>query len=165
MILLIQNILRFVLLILVQVFVLNNIRLLGYINPYIYILFIFLLPVKFPRAATLMLAFILGIIIDSFSNTPGMHTFATVLIAFLRNPVINIFTAIEEGANPVPSIYSFGLATFVKYIVTLVFIHHTAFFFLEIFTFVGIGQTFLRIILNTLITSVILLGINSFKKK
>jgi len=164
MILLIQNIVRFALLILVQVFVLNNIRLLGYINPYIYILFIFLLPVKFSRAGSLVLAFILGMIIDAFSNTPGMHTFATVLIAFLRNPVINIFITIEEGANPEPSFYSFGVAAFIKYIITLVFIHHSAFFFLEIFTFVGVGQTLLRIFLNTLITSIILLGINSFKK-
>lgn len=165
MILLLQNIVRFFLLVLVQVFVLNNIRLLGYINPYIYILFIFVLPVRFSRATTLILAFLLGLIIDSFSNTPGMHTFATVLVAFLRNPVINIFTTIEEGANPEPSFYTFGVITFIKYIITLVLIHHTAFFFLEIFTFEGIGQTFLRIILNTLITSVILLGINSFKKK
>ncbi|MDD2283824.1 MAG: rod shape-determining protein MreD [Paludibacter sp.] len=165
MIIFLQNIVRFILLVLVQVFVLNNIRLLGYINPYIYILFILVLPVKFSRALSMLLAFILGLIIDLFSNTPGMHTFATVLVAFLRNPVINIFTTIEEGANPEPSFYTFGVSAFIKYIITLVLIHHTAFFFLEIFTFVGIGQTLLRIILNTLITSVILFGINSFKKK
>lgn len=165
MILLLQNIVRFILLVLVQVFVLNNIRLMGYVNPYIYILFIFVLPVRFSRAATLILAFVLGLVIDAFSNTPGMHTFATVLVAYLRSPVIKIFTSIEEGANPEPSFYTFGVSNFIKYIITLVLIHHTAFFFLEIFTFVGIGQTLLRIILNTLITSVILLGINSFKKR
>jgi rod shape-determining protein MreD len=121
--------------------------------------------VKFSRAMTLILAFLLGITVDSFSNTPGMHTFATVLVAFLRNPVINIFTTIEEGANPEPSFNTFGVSVFIKYIITLVLIHHAAFFFLEIFTFVGIGQTLLRIILNTLITSVILFGINSFKKR
>ncbi len=151
-------------LILVQVFVLSNIRLLGYINPYIYVLFIFLLPVKFSRGLTLIFAFILGLIIDAFSNTLGMHAFSAVLIAFLRNPVIKIFTSIEEGANPVPSFYTFGVAAFIKYITILVLIHHTTFFFLEIFTFVGLGQTLLRIGLNTVITTIILLGITSFKK-
>lgn len=151
-------------LILVQVFVLSNIRLLGYINPYIYVLFIFLLPVKFSRGLSLIFAFILGLIIDAFSNTLGMHAFSAVLIAFLRNPVIKIFTSIEEGANPVPSFYTFGVAAFIKYITILVLIHHTTFFFLEIFTFVGLGQTLLRIGLNTVITTIILLGITSFKK-
>lgn len=151
-------------LVLVQVFVLSNIRLLGYINPYIYVLFIFLLPVKFSRGLTLIFAFILGLIIDAFSNTLGMHAFSAVLIAFLRNPVIKIFTSIEEGANPVPSFYTFGVAAFIKYITILVLIHHTTFFFLEIFTFVGLGQTLLRIGLNTVITTIILLGITSFKK-
>jgi len=165
MILFLQNIVRFILLILIQVFVLNNIRFLGFINPYIYILFIFMLPVKFPRWLSLILAFVMGIIIDAFSNTYGIHAFSAVLIAYLRNPVINIFTSIEEGANPVPSFYTFGVAAFIKYIVTLVIIHHTTFFFLEIFGFENIGQTLLKIILNAFVTIVIILGIHSFKKK
>ena len=165
MILFLQNIVRFFLLILIQVFVLNNIRFLGFINPYIYILFIFMLPVKFPRWLSLILAFIIGIIIDAFSNTYGIHAFSAVIIAFLRNPVINIFTSIEEGANPVPSFYTFGVAAFIKYIITLVIIHHTTFFFLEIFGFENIGQTLLKIILNAFVTIVIILGIHSFKKK
>lgn len=165
MILFLQNIVRFFLLILIQIFVLNNIRFLGYINPYIYILFIFLLPVKFPRWLSLILAFVLGLIIDAFSNTPGIHTFSTVLVAFLRNPVINIYTSVEEGANPVPSFYSFGVASFVKYVITLVLIHHTTFFFLEIFGFENIGQTLMKIILNAFFTTVIIFGIHSFKRK
>lgn len=165
MILFLQNIVRFFLLILIQIFVLNNIRFLGYINPYIYILFIFLLPVKFPRWLSLILAFVMGLIIDAFSNTPGIHAFSTVLVAFLRNPVINIYTSVEEGANPVPSFYSFGVAAFVKYIITLVLIHHTTFFFLEIFGFENIGQTLMKIILNAFFTTVIIFGIHSFKRK
>ncbi|MEA4982041.1 MAG: rod shape-determining protein MreD [Paludibacter sp.] len=165
MILFLQNIVRFFLLILIQIFVLNNIRFLGYINPYIYILFIFLLPVKFPRWLSLILAFVMGLIIDAFSNTPGIHAFSTVLVAFLRNPVINIYTSVEEGANPVPSFYSFGVASFVKYVITLVLIHHTTFFFLEIFGFENIGQTLMKIILNAFFTTVIIFGIHSFKRK
>lgn len=165
MILFLQNIVRFILLILIQIFVLNNIRFLGFINPYIYILFILLLPVKFPRWLSLILAFILGLIIDAFSNTPGIHAFSSVLIAFLRNPVINIYTSIEEGANPVPSFYSFGVGSFIKYVITLVLIHHTSFFFLEIFGFGNIGQTLVKIILNAFLTTVIILGIHSFKRK
>lgn len=165
MILFLQNIVRFILLILVQVFVLNNIRFMGYINPYIYILFIFLLPVKFSRWWSLILAFAMGLIIDAFSNTSGIHAFTAVLVAFIRNPVINLYTSIEDGANPIPSFRSFGVAVFIKYVVTLVLIHHTAFFLLEIFGFESIGQTLLKILFNTFFTIIIILGIQSLKKE
>jgi rod shape-determining protein MreD len=146
------------------VFVLNNIRFSGFINPYIYILFILLLPVRFPRWISLLLGFGLGLIIDSFTNTPGVHAFATVLVAYLRKPVINAFISVEEGANPLPGLYSFGVAAFVKYLVTLVVIHHTAFYFLEVFSFHDAGSTLMRIALNSFVTITILLGIQSFKK-
>ncbi len=161
----IHNIRRFIVLILVQVFVLNNIRFLGYINPYIYMLFIFALPVRFSRAISLILAFILGLIIDSFTNTLGMHTFATVLIAFLRNPIIKLFVSIEEGVNPIPSFFTFGTATYIKYIISLVFIHHITFFFLEIFSSIGFWQTILRIILNSIFSIIIILGLGLLNKK
>lgn len=165
MILFLQNAVRFILLIVVQIFVLNNIGFLSYVNPYIYILFIFLLPVRFPRWISLFLAFALGLTIDSFSNTLGIHAFSTVLIAFLRNPVIKIYASIEEGANPVPSFYTFGVSAFIKYVITLVIIHHTSLYFLEIFNFANVGQTFFRIIINSIVSSLIILGLQSFKKR
>ena len=83
------------LLVLIQVLALNNIQFLGFLNPYIYILFILSLPVKLPNWITLLLAFVLGLTIDAFSNTMGMHAFATVLVAFLRGGIINLFISID----------------------------------------------------------------------
>jgi rod shape-determining protein MreD len=160
-----QNIVSFVVLVLVQVLVLNNIHFMGYINPYVYVLFILLLPVRFSRLFTLILAFVLGLIIDAFSNTYGIHAFSTVLIAFLRPFTINLFANIEEDTNPIPSFNSFGVFAFSKYVITLVFIHHASFFLLEIFSFTAFGYTLLRIVLNTLITTAILLGICAVKRE
>ena len=95
--LVLQNIVRFVLLILVQVFVLDNIQFLGYATPMIYVLFILSLPVRFHRGALLILAFVMGLIIDMFSNTMGLHAFASVFVAFLRTPVIRMFVPLDEG--------------------------------------------------------------------
>jgi rod shape-determining protein MreD len=113
----------------------------------------------------LILAFVLGLIIDAFSNTYGIHAFSTVLIAFLRPFAINLFTNIEEDTNPIPSFNSFGVFAFSKYVITLVFIHHASFFLLEIFSFTAFGYTLLRIVLNTLITTAILLGICAVKRE
>jgi len=77
-----RNILRMFILILFQVFVLNNIQVSGYINPYMYVLFILLLPFETPRWLLLISGFAIGISIDLFANTPGMHASATVFMAF-----------------------------------------------------------------------------------
>lgn len=165
MIVFLQNIVRFILLVTIQVLALNNVQFLGYINPYIYILFIFSLPVQLNRHVTLLLGFVLGIIIDMFTNTPGMHAFATVLISFLRSGTIRIFTSLEEGSNPTPSFYTFGVAAYIKYVTTLVVIHHAALFILEAFSLTDIKLVFIKILLNSAVTIFIILGIQSFRKK
>ncbi|MDD4969133.1 MAG: rod shape-determining protein MreD [Paludibacter sp.] len=160
-----QNIFRFALLVLFQVLVLNNIQFLGYINPYLYILFILVLPVQMPRWFLLILAFILGLTIDIFSNTPGTHAFATVFVAFFREGIIKLFTNIEEGNNPTPSFHTFGVSAFIKYVVLIVFIHHTILFTLEAFSFAHFGIMLAKILLSSLVTVLLILGIQSIKTK
>ena len=160
-----QNIFRFILLVLFQVLVLNNIQFLGYINPYVYILFILALPVQTPRWFTLILAFGLGLTIDAFSNTMGMHTFAAVMVAFLRNGTIKLFTAIEDGNNPTPSFHTFGVSAYVKYVVLLIFVHHATLFLLEAFSFYHFWFLLAKIVLSSLVTIVLVLGIQSLNKK
>ena len=160
-----QNIFRFILLVLVQVLVLNNIQFLGYINPYLYILFILTLPVQMPRWFLLVLAFILGLSIDIFSNTLGMHAFATVFVAFFREGIIKLFTNIEEGNNPTPTFYTFGVSGYVKYIVVMVLIHHVTLFTLEAFSFVHFWMLISKILLSSLVTILLILGIQSIKTK
>lgn len=71
-----------VVLVLLQVLLLNNIQFSGYINPYMYVLFILLLPFETPRYLLLLLGFFLGLLVDIFSNTPGFHASATTFLAF-----------------------------------------------------------------------------------
>jgi len=160
-----QNIFRFVLLVLFQVLVLNNIQFLGYINPYLYILFILALPVQLPRWFLLILAFVLGLTIDIFSNTIGMHAFATVFVAFFREGIIKLFTNIEEGNNPTPSFHTFGVSAYIKYVVLMVMIHHTLLFILEAFSFSNFWIMLTKIILSSLVSIMLILGIQSIKTK
>ena len=69
---------QFVILVILQLLIFNNIEFSGYVNPYVYVLFILLLPFDTPKALLLILAFIMGIIIDLFMGTPGVHSSATV---------------------------------------------------------------------------------------
>jgi hypothetical protein len=142
------------LLILLQVLTFNNIELGGYLNPYIYVLFIILLPFETPAWLTMFLGFLLGMAIDIFSETLGIHIAATVFIAYIRPFVLSYF-APRDGyeTGSFPRIYYYGLPWFLKYAIILVIAHHMVLFFLELFTFHDFFATLLRILLSTLFTT------------
>ena len=92
------NLFSFLTLVLLQIFVLNNIEFMGFINPYVYILFILLLPLETPKWLLLFLGFLLGYTIDYFSHTIGLNIAATVLVAYLRPKLISlIIPKLEPG--------------------------------------------------------------------
>lgn len=156
---------QFVLLVLLQVLVLNNIKFLGFINPYLYILFIITLPINIPRALLLVIAFVLGLSIDIFANTAGVNAFATVFVAFMKNPLMSLLAPRDTYENITPSMHSFGVNSFVKYVVLMVVIHHTILFLVEAFSFQHIGLIVLKILLNSFFTILLLLSIERFKLK
>ena len=86
----VQIIIQFVVLLLLQLLLFNNIQFSGFINPYVYVLFFILLPFDFPGSLMLLLALIMGLILDLFMGTPGVHSAATVLMAFARPGVLNL---------------------------------------------------------------------------
>lgn len=153
-----QILLRFIILVALQVFVLNNIRFGGYINPYLYVLFILILPYITPGWALLVLAFVLGYTIDVFTNTPGMHLAATVFMAFSRPAVLRLVTSKKEyEPGSYPSLGSMGFQTFFTYSTLLVFVHHTTLFLLEVFRFSEIFLTLMRAGLSTLFTLLLII--------
>ena len=141
----------FVLLILLQVLLFNNIQFSGYVNPYIYIMFILLLPVEIPTWLLLILSFATGLIVDFTSGTPGMHTSATVLAGFVRPYVLRI-TSPRDGYEPAvnPSMMIYGARWFLVYASIIVVIHHLALFYLEVFRFTDFFRTLLRVILSSI---------------
>jgi len=148
-----RNIFRFLVLIFAQVLIFNNMEISGFINPYVYILFILLLPFETPPAVILIWGFALGFSIDIFTETIGMHTASTVFIAFLRPSILSIFApreGYEKGTNPRISYY--GLTWFIKYSFVLVLAHHIMLFYIEMFSIHDFFSTFLRVILSAIFT-------------
>lgn len=149
----VRNVLRFLFLILLQVLILNNVQLSGYLNPFLYVLFILMLPFRTPDWLVLILSFALGISVDMFTDTGGLHASASVLMAFLRQPILRLI-APREGydVNHQPTIQQFGFGWFFTYVGILVFIHHLFLFYMEAFRFSEFFSTFLRVILSSLFT-------------
>lgn len=153
-----RNIILLLILIPLQVFILDNINFGGSVNPYLYVLFILLLPFETPGWLLLVLAFMLGIIIDIFSGTIGMHASATVFMAFLRPYVIRSVSANKEFESGMKiTIFETGFRWFFFYTLLLVFAHHIVLFYVEVFRFSGFFHTLLRVLYSTLFTTLLII--------
>ena len=153
----IKYIVNFIVLILLQIIVLNNAVLFNIIHPYIYILATLLLPVHYSRLLVMLLAFLLGFIIDVYSSSYGMHTISTLTIGFLRPFLLIGFIFDESGEAQIePHFQTLGTRRFLLYILILVFIHHFILFCVEAFSFSGFFHTLLKILINTLSTALII---------
>jgi rod shape-determining protein MreD len=152
-----RNIIRFAVLVLFQVLIFNNIELGGYLNPYIYTLFILLLPFETPGWVVLISGFLLGLSVDIFSETLGMHTAATVFMAYLR-PIALSMVSPRDGyeSGSFPRVYYYGFSWFLQYAFILIFAHHAILFLTELFSIEDILHVFLRIILSTLLSVLII---------
>lgn len=139
----------FVVLVLIQVLVLNQVQFSGFVNPYIYLLFILLLPLSAPRYAVLILAFLIGLTIDVFSNSIGVHAAASVFIAYARPLVIRVISNREEDRSDYPGLFQTKLSWFLSYVTIMVLMHHLVLFYLEVFTFSHFGNTMLRVFISS----------------
>ena len=153
--------LMFVGLVLIQVLFLNQVRLGGYINPYIYVLFVLLLPGSAPRYATLFLAFAMGITVDIFSNSLGLHAFATVFMAYIRPWVVRIISDREEERSDYPGLKHNRFSWFLSYVSILVLLHHIVLFYLEVFTFNEFFTTLFRALVSS-VFSIFIIVLSQF---
>lgn len=131
---LLRNIIRFILFLLVQAFVLNKIPPLHqFIVPYLYFIFILWLPFSINRFFLMLVAFIFGLSLDFLTGTPGLHAAPCVLIAYLRPFLVNLLLPQEsvELSYIEPSIKSMGWAPYSIYVLLLTFIHHFYLVFIE----------------------------------
>lgn len=163
---LIINIVRFIGLLLLQVLVIDNIRLGYFVHPCVYVLFIFLLPFNIQNWQLLLLGFATGFSVDLFNGTPGLNAAATVMIAFIRPYIINAMTRRKDiNPNDEPSISNMGISWFSTYSVILLLIHNFCLFILETFSFKLIGIVITETLLSVISSLILILILSLLFKK
>lgn len=155
---LLVNVFRFVLLLAVQIIIFNNMNFLGYISPFPYLLFIILYPVNGNKFGLLIASFLLGLIMDMFSNSGGIHTTACLILAYFRPFIFKFSFGLSYEYQTVklndvltPERFSFILLSVV--------IHHFTLFILEAFQFSFILDILLKTLLSTVFTLLICITI------
>jgi len=117
---------------------------------------IFMLPFEIPGYLLLILAFILGLVIDMFSNTPGMHSFATVFMSYVRPSLLRAI-APRDGyqSGTTPSLHDYGFGWYFRYTFGLILVHHIVLFFIEVYDMSYFLATVWRIILSSIFTLIV----------
>lgn len=150
---------------LAQALVFNHIHFFGCAIPLLYVYFAIVIPRGYPRWATLLWCFFLGLLVDLFSNTPGMATGALTFVALLQPYVLELFVPREAPANMKVSMKQMGMAKFTSMAVFLTFIYCLVFFSLEMFSFVDWMRWGLCVLGSLLLTTVLLLALESVRRE
>ena len=151
-----RNIGRFVLLMLFQLLVLNNVYLGGYVMPMLYVLFILMLPTNTGSIPMLLIAFGTGLVVDIMAGMLGFHTLACTVVAMLRILFADrILTRGEPVEIKRPSIYSVTPQYFIFYLLLMLAAFYLVFYTTELFGFRGFGGVLLATLCSTFVTAIL----------
>ncbi len=153
------------LLVLAQVLVLNQIHVGGYATPFAYVYFMLKLNRCVRINVLLLLGFFLGLTIDVFSNTPGMHAAATTLLAFVRSWLLTLFMSRDSADDWEPGIRSMGFSSFLGYVLLSIFFHHAILLLLDTFSFFSWSLLLLKVLCSTALTTFCIMMMECVRRK
>ncbi len=159
-------ILSLIFILLLQIFVCNNIDFFGFVNPYIYVAFVFLFPLTKNRFITLFTAFIYGLTIDFFSDTGAIHAFSLVLICFVRLFFLRLFFRKNDFDFLLFQLNQESFGKVFSYVITLTFMHHLVMFVMANFSLQNFTEVLNHSIYSTAFTvTLYFLGSFLFNRK
>ncbi len=147
------------LVVLLQVLVLNQMHIAWYATPFLYIWLIMRMPNELSRMWLITLGFIIGLVIDIFCNTLGMHTLALTTMAYMKAPVLFLFVGREDFKTGVCSIQTMGIALYLRYAITLTLIFTMVLFGIEAFSLTSLSVLLVKIVCSTISTTLLILGV------
>ncbi len=160
----IKSVLLILLLLTAQVTILNNIHLFGCATPLLLVYAIITLSSNTPRWVSLLTGFSLGLLSDTFSNTPGVSASSLTLIAFVQPKLLKLFISRDTPDSISPSIRSLGPAKFTSFSLILTLLHCTMVYTLEQFSFFHWQQWLLNICGSSILTYMFILTMESIRK-
>ena len=154
---------RYVVVMLLQVLLFDQLQLWGACHPYIYILCLLMMPITLPHNVDMLIGALVGLVMDVFCNSLGVHTAACILVMFIRPYLIGALVNDKDRLNEQISLRSIGMEAILRYVVIMVIIHHLMVFTLAAWSWAHIGFVLLETLVSSLITSLIIIGYNILK--
>jgi len=160
-----KRVLWIALLTIFQVMVCNHVHLFGYATPMIYTLFFCYLPLNANRVGTLLWAFLLGLLIDTFTGTPGQASGSMVFTAMVQWPLLQAMVPKESVEDLVPSFRTLGRSKHFYYLLLLTLVQHTTFFILEAFSYFHINDLLLSLGSSIVLSMIIMVTLESMRDR
>lgn len=154
---------RYVVVMLLQVLLFDQLQLWGACHPYIYILCLLMMPITLPHNVDMLIGALVGLVMDVFCNSLGVHTAACILVMFIRPYLIGALVNDKDRLNEQISLRSIGMEAILRYVVILVIIHHLMVFALAAWSWSHIGFVLLETLVSSLVTILIIIGYNILK--
>jgi rod shape-determining protein MreD len=159
----VKRIVLFVLFSLAQGLVLNRIHLFGYATPMLYVYFVLLFPRNYPKWALLLWCFSMGLLIDTFSNTPGVASASLTFLGAVQPYFLMLFVPREAPENFSPSVFSLSFGKYFLYSFSLVLCYCLLFFALEAFSFFNWLHWLISSVASTALTLVLIWVLENFR--
>ena len=156
---------RYIVLMLLQVLLFDQLQLLGVCHPYIYILCLLMMPITLPHSVDMIIGAIIGLVMDVFCNSLGIHTAACVLLMFIRPYLIGVIVNDKDRLNEQITLRAIGMEAMIKYVIILVLIHHLTVFALGAWSWNHIGLVLLETLISGIVTISVIIGHNALKYK
>lgn len=154
---------RYILVMILQVLLFDQLQLLGVCHPYIYVLCLLMMPITLSHSADMIIGAIAGLLMDIFCNSMGVHTAACIFIMFIRPYLIGAIVNDKDRLNEQISLRSLGMEALLRYVVILVVIHHLIVFLLAAWNWAHIGFVLVETLVSSLVTISIIMGYNSLR--
>jgi rod shape-determining protein MreD len=154
---------RYVLVMVLQVLLFNQLQLWGVCHPYIYVLCLLMMPITLPHSMDMLIGAVVGLIMDIFCNSMGIHTAACILLMFIRPYLLGVMVNDKDRLNEQISLRAVGMEAFAKYVVILVLMHHMTVFLLAAWSWTHIGFVLMETLVSGIITISLIIGYNMLK--
>lgn len=148
-----------------QALVLNQIRLFDCATPMLYVFFVLIFRRNYPSWAIMLWSFVMGLILDTFANTPGLTSASLTLLAALQPFILRLFVRRDDDEFVSPSASSLGAGKYVSYVSISVFVYSLVFFSLESFSFFHWQYWLFCIVGSSLLTIILIISLESVRRQ
>ena len=160
-----KQIIRYIIVMALQVLLFDQLQLWGACHPYVYILCLLMMPITLPHSVSMVIGAAVGLVMDIFCNSLGVHTAACILLMFIRPYLIGVIVNDKDRLNEQISLRAIGMEALIKYVVILVLIHHLTVFLLAAWSWAHIGFVLLETLVSSLITISLIIAYNALRYK
>ena len=142
--------------VLLQIFLIDNISLGIYFHPLIYVAFVILLPLGMQPVWVVLLSAMLGLTMDVMTGMCGLNVIATTATGFARIAIIGFTSGLNTGVDDtIPALYRLPQKNLLTYIISMVLMHSIIYFVMESLSMAHLFHTLLRVIVSDVVCVVI----------